>query len=121
MALVALKPPVIHEVFTPLPCPRDAQTTLELEGCAEKRILASDRTIDARVAAAFRLLARGERAGFVEGERAWLRYRRTSCVAESSKYAGGTFRGVADALCVASRNDAHVRDLARLLSVLRGH
>ena len=31
-----LKPPVIHEAFTVLPCPAHRQTTLALEGCAEK-------------------------------------------------------------------------------------
>src|SRR5581483_8597862 len=63
--LAALKPPVIHESFTPLPCPKHASSTLALEGCAEKAILAGDRKIDAKAHAIFFKLAPRERAGFV--------------------------------------------------------
>jgi uncharacterized protein YecT (DUF1311 family) len=119
LAGAALKPPVVHEAFTPLPCPMHPSATLELEGCDEQAILKSDRAINADARAIFNLLAPSERAGFVAGERAWLRYRRLSCAAEASKYAGGTLAGVVDAGCVVSRNRAHVRDLAETLGELR--
>jgi len=117
--LAALKPPVIHESFTPLPCPKHASSTLALEGCAEKAILAGDRKIDAKAHAIFFKLAPRERAGFVRGEREWLSYRRDSCAAESSKYAGGTLAAVVDAQCQATRNTTHLGDLAELLQTLQ--
>lgn len=119
LAGTALKPPVIHEVFTPQPCPMHPVSTLDLEGCAEQSILRSDRTINADVKTIFKLLAPSARAGFVAGERAWFRYRTLSCEAESSKYAGGTFAGVVAANCAAARNSAHVTDLAETLRDLR--
>jgi uncharacterized protein YecT (DUF1311 family) len=119
LAGTALKPPVIHEVFAPLPCPMHPAATLELEGCDEQAILKTDRKINANVKQIFKLLAPSERTGFVAGERAWLRYRKLSCAAEASKYAGGTLAGVVDAGCVAARNQAHVRDLTETLRELR--
>lgn len=114
-----LKPPVIHETFTPLPCPKHAQTTLELEGCAEQQILASDRKINAKARTIFFKLAPRERAGFVRGEHEWLAYRRDSCAAEASKYAGGTLAPLVDAQCQAARNTTHLGDLAELLQTLQ--
>lgn len=119
LAGTALKPPVIHEVFTPQPCPMHPVSTLDLEGCAEQSILRTDKTINADVKTIFKLLAPSARAGFVAGERAWLRYRMLSCDAEASKYAGGTLAGVVAANCAAARNSAHVKDLAATLRDLR--
>jgi uncharacterized protein YecT (DUF1311 family) len=124
-ALVAVAvlsgPPVIHETFTPLPCPAKAVSTLDMEGCAEKDILASDRKINTANAAIFTLLRPIDRPTFVAGERAWLRYRRASCLTAASKYAGGTAAGVVDATCVADRNRTHVREQQTLLRDLREH
>ena len=119
LAGTALKPPVIHEVFTPQPCPMHPVSTLDLEGCAEQSILKTDRTINADVKVIFAQLAPPARGGFVSGERAWLRYRTLSCEAEASKYAGGTLAGVVAANCAAARNRAHVKDLAETLKELR--
>jgi uncharacterized protein YecT (DUF1311 family) len=121
LAGTALKPPVIHEVFTPQPCPMHPVSTLDLEGCAEQSILKTDRTINADVKAIFALLAPPARGGFVSGERAWLRYRTLSCQADASKYARGTLAGVVEANCAAARNRAHVKDLAATLTQLRAH
>jgi uncharacterized protein YecT (DUF1311 family) len=115
VALVAtggLKPPVIHESFTTLPCPKHAVSTLDIEGCLEQQILKGDRRIDAQAAAIFKLLRPDARAGFVRSERSWLSYRRASCLAEASKYAGGTLTGVVDASCTVARNKTHFADLA---------
>jgi uncharacterized protein YecT (DUF1311 family) len=111
-------PPVIHETFTPLPCPKHQVSTLDTEGCLEQKILATDRQIDAQAKAIFTLLRPDARAGFVRSERAWLAYRRASCEAEASKYAGGTFGGVAAAACTVARNRTHLRDLAELRHTL---
>src|SRR2546430_13876292 len=85
------KPPVIHEVFTQLPCPPHPMSTLAMEGCYEKAIVRTDRKIDAEAKMIFGLLrSRDARLTFVRGERAWLQYRQASCSAQASKYAGGT-------------------------------
>jgi uncharacterized protein YecT (DUF1311 family) len=107
-------PPVIHEPFTVLPCPAHPSTTLAIEGCAEKSILAGDRAIDARAKAIFNLLAPSARSGFVRGEASWLRYRAASCTSEASKYAGGTLEPVLYGTCVVSRNRTHLEDLSDL-------
>lgn len=117
--LAGLKPPVIHETFTPLPCPKHAATTLDLEGCAEQQILASDRKINAKARTIFFKLAPRERAGFVRSEHEWLAYRRDSCAAEASKYAGGTLAPVIDAQCQVARNKTHLEDLSELLKTLQ--
>jgi uncharacterized protein YecT (DUF1311 family) len=118
LAAGSLKPPVIHESFTPLPCPKHASSTLALEGCAEKDILASDRQINVKARVIFFKLVPRERAGFVRGEREWLAYRRDNCAAESSKYAGGTLAALVDAQCQAARNTTHLGDLSELLQTL---
>jgi uncharacterized protein YecT (DUF1311 family) len=112
---LAVSPPVIHETFTPLPCPAHPQAQLELEGCAEKSILATDRRIDALNAKIFARLGARDRATFAAGERAWLRYRRATCLTAASKFAGGTIAGLADAECVAGRNRTHLREQTSLL------
>jgi uncharacterized protein YecT (DUF1311 family) len=119
VVLAGLKPPVIHEVFTPLPCPKHPSSTLDYEGCSEQQILATDRKIDAKARAIFFKLAPRERAGFVRGEKEWLAYRKDSCAAEASKYAGGTLAGVVDAQCQAGRNKTHVAELSDLLTTLQ--
>jgi uncharacterized protein YecT (DUF1311 family) len=117
----APKPPVIHEVFAPLPCPMHPVSTADQEGCQEKVILATDRTINTRAKSIFDLLVPSARASFVAGEQAWLRYRRLSCEADSSKFAGGTLAGVEFAGCVIARNRTHAKDLAGTLAVLKSH
>lgn len=117
--LVGLKPPVIHEVFTPLPCPKHPSSTLDYEGCSEQQILATDKKINAKARAIFFKLAPRERAGFVRGEKEWLAYRKDTCAAEASKYAGGTLAGVIDAQCQASRSKTHLAELSDLLKTLQ--
>jgi uncharacterized protein YecT (DUF1311 family) len=118
----AAGPPVIHEPFTVLPCPAHPKTTLDLEGCAEKAILKSDKAIDARVKSIWGVLVAGKaRTSFAAGEKSWLAYRRSSCSAEASKYAGGTLEPVAFANCEVARNKTHLADLASMLVTLRQH
>ena len=120
LAAAVLKPPVIHEVFTLLPCPMHPTSTLETEGCSEHAIVRTDRKIDAQAKAIFTLLRPDARATFVRGERAWLQYRQASCFAESSKYAGGTFAGVVAASCTLARSKSHLSDLIDLRKTLSG-
>ena len=121
LAAGILKPPVIHEVFTPLPCPMHPTSTLDMEGCSEQAILRTDRKINAEVRTVFRLLRPDARSTFVRGEHAWLQYRQASCFAESSAYAGGTFAGVVAAACTLDRSRTHLNDLVNLRKTLTSH
>ena len=114
-AAAAIAPPVIHEPWTPLPCPMHPSSTVETEGCLEQAVMRSDRRIDAKAARIFRLLARrSDRAAFVAGERAWLVYRRRYCATAVSVFRGGTAEPVAFVSCELRRNKAHLADLAAL-------
>jgi uncharacterized protein YecT (DUF1311 family) len=118
----SLEPPVIREGFTPLPCPKSAQTTLALEGCAERAILSTDRKINAQTKVIFRLLRlRRTRVTFEQGEEAWLEFRGSSCTAEASVYSGGSAQPLANANCVVSRNRTHLADLGGLRKMLSQH
>jgi uncharacterized protein YecT (DUF1311 family) len=113
VAAAAIAPPVIHEPFRPLPCPLHPDTTVDVVGCQEHRVLRTDRAIDNRVEAIFRLLpTEGARSAFVAGERSWLRFRRRSCTAEASYLASGSAHAVALLTCELQRNRSHLADLA---------
>jgi uncharacterized protein YecT (DUF1311 family) len=113
---------MIREAFTPLPCPKNPQTTVALEGCAEKAILLTDHAINARVKQIIGLLrTRSAKATFVAGEKSWLRYRRSSCTAEASFYDGGSAQPVVYGNCIVARNRTHLRDLAVLKATLSQH
>jgi uncharacterized protein YecT (DUF1311 family) len=112
-----MKPPVIKETFTPLGCPQ-AKTTLGAEGCAERQIIRSDKTIDALNAKIFDRLDTSGKRDFVSGHNAWLKYRTAYCRSESDIYQGGTEAGVLAAQCTANLNRLHAQDLRSFLSSL---
>jgi uncharacterized protein YecT (DUF1311 family) len=117
-----LKPVVIHETFTPLPCSGapGQRTTLQMEGCAEKQILKSDTQVNQLAAEIFSIL-RDDRArrDFNAAQLAWLNYRKADCFSVSDLFEGGTEAGVLDAQCVASRNTQRVKDLRAFHQALR--
>jgi uncharacterized protein YecT (DUF1311 family) len=109
-----LEPPVISEQFTLLPCPAKPKSTLDFEGCAEHRILKSDKAINEIVGVIFARLrhsSSGAARRFVRSERAWLTYRRSACESRADIYEGGSAAGIVFAECVAARNVAHLSDL----------
>jgi len=118
----ALEPPVISEGFTLLPCTAK-KTTIGLEGCAEHRIVRSDRGINRRARTIFFLLRRfnspAAQLRFVRGEHAWLRYRRAVCASRSDVYEGGSAAGVVFAECEAAKNTAHLRELESFERLIR--
>jgi uncharacterized protein YecT (DUF1311 family) len=116
----ALSAPVIHERFTPLPCPRHPSSTVDLEGCLERSILRADAAIDGRAKTIFfRLRPGSARAAFVRGEHSWLRYRNATCTAQASTFAGGSGQPVVYARCLLSRDRRHLADLAELGRAVR--
>jgi len=119
IAAAAVAPPVIHEPFTPLPCPLHPDTTIDVIGCQEHRVLRTDRTIDTQVRTIFQLLrSDNRRATFVAGERSWLQYRRASCSTEASHFAGGSAHAVALLSCTLQRNRSHLADLTAMRKTL---
>src|SRR2546426_10450601 len=116
----APRPPVIHESFTVLPCPAHPVSTLDMEACAEKALRHSDRAINRRAKTIFGFLRSSvARTAFVRSEQSWLRYRRASCSAQASVYAGGSAEPVAFASCEVNRNRTHLADLAEMERWLR--
>jgi len=116
----AVGPPVIREPWTPLPCPAHPTSTVEIEGCLERDVMRSDRSIDNKAATVFRLIKReADRAAFVSGERSWLQYRRRSCAATASVYRGGSAEPIAYLACEKGRNARHLADLADAERTLR--
>ena len=77
--------------------------------------------IDAQAKMIFGLLVPAALSQFVQSEGLWLRYRRSSCLTEASRYRGGSFQPVAFASCEVSRNQSHLKDLAELRHTLRFH
>jgi uncharacterized protein YecT (DUF1311 family) len=119
IAAAAIAPPVIHEPFTALPCPLHPDTTVDVIGCQEHRVLRTDRAIDAQVETIFRLLRTDTgRSAFAAGERSWLSYRRQACAAEASRVAGGSLHGVALLGCELRRNTTHLAELTAMRKAL---
>ncbi len=110
--------PTVRESFTPLPCPSRPRTTRQIEGCAEHRVLATDRTIDALNTKVVRKLRPAARAGFVSSNAAWVSYRDEACAAAASPYTGGSLQPVAYANCLVAIDRSHVGELRGLLVAL---
>lgn len=110
--------PVIHEDFTLLACPGKPRTTVQIEGCAEHRVVALDRAIDSLNAKAFAKLGKSGRTAFTAATTAWVAYRNESCAAQSSIYHGGSIQPVAYANCLVSIDRSHVTELKTMLAAL---
>lgn len=114
-----VRPPVVTETFNAVSCPVNASSTLELEACAERRLLSSDTRINVRTATIFRKLRTRERSRFVDGEKAWLRYRKESCVVQISGTVGGSGQSLRQLACELARNRNHLSELNEMLMTLR--
>ncbi len=103
--------PVIREQFTLLPCPHKPATTVQIEGCAEHKVIAADKTIDTLNAKIFVKLSKAGRADFIATNRDWVKYRGDACSTEASIYSGGSIQPVAYANCLVSIDGSHVTEL----------
>ena len=61
------------------------------------------------------------RGDLIAGHKAWLSYRHAFCQSESDVFEGGTEAGVLFAICEASINSEHVKDLKTFLADLSGN
>ncbi len=117
-AAASLSAPVIHEKFTLLACPSKPRTTIQIEGCAEHRVVAIDRTIDGLNVKVFAKLSKSGRGEFIATNADWLTYRDAACTTEASIYSGGSVQPIAYANCLISIDGSHVAELKRMLVAL---
>jgi uncharacterized protein YecT (DUF1311 family) len=110
--------PVIHEDFTLLACPSNPRTTLQIEGCAEHRVVATDKTIDALNVKIFSRLSKAGRGDYIKTNTNWVNYRDAACTTEASIYSGGSVQPVAYANCLVSIDGSHVPELKAMLVAL---
>jgi uncharacterized protein YecT (DUF1311 family) len=116
----ALKPPVIHEPFTLLPCPSRPQSTLDREGCAEHRIVHIDKQIDATARTIFaRLADAGAKQDFISAQAAWVAYRQADCLSVSDRFEGGTEAGALAASCTGDRSAQRLKDVKAFATLLK--
>jgi uncharacterized protein YecT (DUF1311 family) len=111
------RPPVVRETFTALPCGGAPahRSTIQMEGCAERQILARDRTINRLNASVFASLSTiSAKRVFIASNTHWLRYRNAFCTTAASRFAGGTEQPVVVAQCIARLDAGHIADLRTL-------
>lgn len=118
-------PPVIHELFTLLPCPSSPSkrdSTIGIEGCQEHTIVESDSKIDALAKAVF--VRFGEpvtRRRFIAAEAVWFAYRQAFCESESEIFRGGSAAVDEFGACAVSVDAQHVKDLTEFDKALGPH
>ncbi len=91
---------------------------MQLEGCAEHKVVALDKTIDALNAQIYRKLSRAGRASFITTNSDWVAYRNAACTTEASIYSGGSIQPVAYANCLVSFDGSHITELKVVLVAL---
>jgi uncharacterized protein YecT (DUF1311 family) len=106
----SIKPPVITESFTPLPCHKD--TTIGMEGCEEHQLVAGDKRIDREVGLLFTLLGdNAARRRLIAAETAWFAYRKADSRSQADVYEGGTESVVVAVACAVNDDKARSSDL----------
>jgi uncharacterized protein YecT (DUF1311 family) len=110
LATTKLRPPVITEHFTRLPCNKN--TTLGMEGCAELQLLSADRRLNEEVAIVFELYrTNGQKLDFVKAEKLWFTYRGSDCQSFAAIFGGGSIAPVDYAECEVHDNQLRSTDL----------
>ena len=110
LAATKLAPPVITEHFTTLPCNKN--TTIGMEGCAERLLLAADHRLNDQVVIVFGLFhSKGQKATFVAAETSWFTYRGTDCQSYAAIFEGGSIAPVAYANCEVQVDKSRSQDL----------
>ena len=84
-----------------LPCPPGPTSTLDIEGCAEHRIVTLDRRINALTSSLFKILSDNGKQDLIAAQSAWDAYRHAECQSESDVFEGGTLVGVVAVNCFA--------------------
>lgn len=134
-AAAPLKAPVLPTTASPrsvarFPCKRGG-TTVELESCSVRRVLALNSRLNRLIKLTWRRL--GDDTGrryFVTAARAWEAYVRNECTSRSRgwinpkvphSYVGGTLAPVLDGACQVELTRARLRELAKTAATLAPH
>ena len=83
----------------------------EATGCAHREYLAADAQLNKAYNRLAGVLNDDEKALLKTSELAWIKYRDTNCVFESSQYAGGTMRPMIEYFCQARVTKARTAEL----------
>lgn len=106
--------PTIPEAFSPvLPCPSSspAQTTLQMEGCAEHQIVSLDQQITTVAQALYASMSSADAQQLVASQTAWIAQRHAACLKVYNKYSGGSLAPVAFANCEVTKDKARLAQL----------
>jgi uncharacterized protein YecT (DUF1311 family) len=132
---VSLKPPFRPTSAAPrsiarFPCPKHPISTIDLESCSARRVLALNVRINERIKLIwFRLDGTGRRY-FQRAERAWAAYLTNECTSRSRgwidpahphAYVGGASAPVAYGVCAEDLSAAHLHDLVQTAAQLAPH
>src|SRR5919205_2331869 len=83
----------------------------EATGCARREYEAADAELNKTYGRLAGVLNAEEKALLKESELAWIKYRDSNCVFESSQYAGGTMRPMIESFCLARVTKARTAEL----------
>src|SRR5215212_1684678 len=83
----------------------------EASGCAHREYKAADAELNKVYGQLAGVLDAEDKASLKESELAWIKYRDTTCVFESSQYRGGTMRPMIESFCLARVTKARAAEL----------
>ena len=83
----------------------------EASGCARREYEAADAELNKAYNRLAGVLDAQEKALLKESELAWIKYRDSNCVFESSQYAGGTMRPMIESFCLTRVTKARTAEL----------
>lgn len=83
----------------------------EATGCAHREYEAADAELNKTYNRLAGILNEDEKSLLKTSELAWIKYRDTNCVFESSQYAGGTMRPMIESFCLARVTKARTTEL----------
>jgi uncharacterized protein YecT (DUF1311 family) len=83
----------------------------EASACAHEEYKAADAELNRTYGRLAGVLDAEDKASLKESELAWIKYRDSTCVFESSQYKGGTMRGMIESFCLARVTKARTAEL----------
>lgn len=83
----------------------------EASACAHEEYKAADAGLNKVYGQLAGVLDAEDKAALKESELAWIKYRDTACVFESSQYKGGTMRGMIESFCLTRVTKARTAEL----------
>jgi len=133
VAAPRIKPPFLPTSAAPgsvatFRCPKHPISTIEMQSCSGRRILALNARINARIKVIWSRLGDATgRSHFATGERAWRVYVKNECISRSrawidpaspNMYVGGTAAPLQYGLCREDLTAAHLRQLNETAAAL---